>query len=451
MNYCLTPTSLPTNEIVANVEQAIKALPKEQADTIRAKVSLTLQNAKIPEDNLSKQERISLTKLQKDKSVMILPADKGRTTVILDKSDYVKKCYEHIDNGPYKRLKRDPTETIKKDTRTILLTLNREGFIADMLYYKLRPSDTPPPRFYGLPKVHKQGIPIRPIVSCTGTPLYNLSKYLASILSNYTKSDHCKNSQEFSKYIRDLNIEDDECMVSFDVVSLYTNVPISDTLNVIRELLLDDDRYEDKTSIPVEKLMSLIEIVLTKTWYLFDGSFFSQTDGVAMGGPTSSVVAEIYMQAHETTALTTAEHAPRVWKRFVDDVFLIIKRAHLEQFHEHINALHPKIQFTIEYEKDGSIPFLDTLVTRNEGNISVSVYRKPTHTDQYLNFTSNHQTSCKESVVFSLLDRAINVVSGENDRQKEITHINNALKANGYNHQMIKKVVHRITNRTERI
>ncbi|XP_057305297.1 uncharacterized protein LOC130642226 [Hydractinia symbiolongicarpus] len=185
--------------------------------------------------------------------------------------------------------------------------------------------------------------------------------------------------------------------------------------------------------------MSLVHIVLTKTWYLFDGNFFTQTDGVAMRGPTSSVVAEIYMQAHETTALTTADHAPRVWKRFVDDVFLIIKRAHLDVFHEHINNLHPNIQFTIEHEKNGKLPFLDILVSRNGGNLSVSVYHKPTHTDQYLNYTSNHQMSCKESVVSSLLDRAVNVVSGENNRKKDLSHINNALLANGYSRQTIRE------------
>ncbi|XP_057290570.1 uncharacterized protein LOC130613216 [Hydractinia symbiolongicarpus] len=353
-------------------------------------------------------------------------------------------------NGPYARLKRDPTETIKRDARNILIRLNKDDIIDDRLYYKLRPSDTSPPRFYGLPKIHKPGIPIRPIVSCTGSPLHNLSKYLASILSNYTKGDHCKNSKEFSKFIRNIRIEDDECMVSFDVTSLYTNVPIKDTLYIIMELLLNDDEYENKTCIPIDKLMSLVQIVLTKTWYLFDGNFFTQTDGVAMGGPTSSVVAEIYMQAHETTALTTADHAAKVWKRFVDDVFLITKRAYLDAFYKHINNLHPKIQFTIEHEKNGTPPFLDTLVSRNGGDLSVSVYRKPTHTDKYLNYTSNHQMSCKESVVFSLLDRAVNVVKGENDRKIELSPINNALLANGYSRQTIKKVERKIGNRTDK-
>ncbi|XP_057296137.1 uncharacterized protein LOC130625075 [Hydractinia symbiolongicarpus] len=205
-----------------------------------------------------------------------------------------------------------------------------------------------------------------------------------------------------------------ECMVSFDVTSLYTNVPIKDTLYIIRELLLNDDEYENKTRIPIDKLMSSVQVVLTKTWYLFD------------------------------------DHAPRVWKRFVDDVFLIIKRAHLDAFHEHINNLHPKIQFTTEHEKNGTLPFLDTLVSRNGGNLSVSVYRKPTHTDQYLNHTSNHQLSCKESAVSSLLDRAVNVVSGENDRKKELSHINNALLANGYLRQTIKRVERKIRNRTDK-
>ncbi|XP_057312322.1 uncharacterized protein LOC130653836 [Hydractinia symbiolongicarpus] len=127
------------------------------------------------------------------------------------------------------------------------------------------------------------------------------------------------------------------------------------------------------------------------------------------------------MQAHETTALTTADHAQGVCKRFVHNVFLVIKRAHLDAFHGHINNLYLKIQFTIEHEKN------------------VLVYCKPTYTDQYLNDTSNHQMSCKESVVSSLLDRAVNVVSG-----------NNTLLANGYLRQTIKKVERKIRNRTDK-
>ncbi|XP_057290838.1 uncharacterized protein LOC130613523 [Hydractinia symbiolongicarpus] len=102
MNFCMTPASLPKKEIVAKVEEAIKDLPKEEADTVRSKVSLTLQKSKTPKDNLQKSERLSLKNLKKDKDIIILPADKGRTMVIMITPDYIDKkiaddeCMEEV-------------------------------------------------------------------------------------------------------------------------------------------------------------------------------------------------------------------------------------------------------------------------------------------------------------------------------------------------------------------
>ena len=108
-------------------------------------------------------------------------------------------------------------------------------------------------------------------------------------------------------------------MFSFDVTSLYTNVTINDTLSTIEDLLKNDSNFSNKTNIPVKNFLDLVTLVLTKTWYLFDGSFYSQINGVAMGSPASSVVAEIYMQARETTAITTSSNPQKIWKRYVDD------------------------------------------------------------------------------------------------------------------------------------
>ena len=99
-----------------------------------------------------------------------------------------------------------------------------------------------------------------------------------------------------------------------------------------------------------------------------------------MGGPASSTTAEIYMQAYERTAITTSLHPPKVWKRFVDDVSSILKRTHLE-FH-HINNLHQNVKFTMEEESNVELAFLETLLKQNNGEISVLLYTKPTHTDQ---------------------------------------------------------------------
>ena len=252
-----------------------------------------------------------------------------------------------------------------------------------------------PTPFYGLPKIHKDGIPVRPIVSFTGTPLYELSKYIAEILKPYgkQKEQHTNNSKSFSTFICQQTTEPDEIMVSFDVTSLYTTIPINQALLIIEDLLQHDDKLADKTLLSSNQILNLLNILLRTTYFKFNHQFYQQTDGAAMGGPTS----EIYMQALEMTAITTAYHTPKIWERYVDDVFSVIQRIYLEELLYHINSLHPQTQFTKEEDQDSILKFLNTLVEWNpEKTISVKVYRKPTHTNQYLNYTSHHSASAKQ-------------------------------------------------------
>ena len=161
-----------------------------------------------------------------------------------------------------------------------------------------------------------------------------------------------------------------------------------------------------------------------------------------MGGLVSSTTGEIYMQAHESTAISTAPHPPKVWERLFDDVYSIVKRTHLENLFHHIK----NIKFTMKEESNGEPAFLDTLLKRNNGEISIMVYRKPTHTDQYLQYSSHHQTSCKESVVSSLFNRAYSIITNKDDLHKENTRIKEVLKENGYHESIINKIFKRITN-----
>ena len=222
-NFSIISKTLPNKDIIATIEDAVKNLEKEEADNICGNVSFTLQSSKPPKDNLSKVERKPLKKLQ---------SGKGRSTVILNHEDYLQKCMDLINNGPYQLLKKDPTTKTKTKTLKQLKVLNDNEFI-DKLYYYLKPTDSPVPRFYGQPKMHNPGVPIRPIVSYNGFPLYNLNKYIGNILKAYVKDENnTKNSTTFSNYIRNFPIEDDEIMVSFDATSLYTNIPIIDMLNI---------------------------------------------------------------------------------------------------------------------------------------------------------------------------------------------------------------------------
>ena len=115
-----------------------------------------------------------------------------------------------------------------------------------------------------------------------------------------------------------------------------------------------------------------------------------------MGSPVSALVANLYMEHFEQIALNSALHRPRLWKRYVDDTLCIIGSNEVDELLLHINSIRPSIKFTVETEKDGSLPFLDTLVSRSDsGTLSFSVYRKPTHTDRYLHFSSHHPTHVK--------------------------------------------------------
>ena len=203
------------------------------------------------------------------------------------------------------------------------------------MYYYLK-SDSPAPSFYGQPKYRPQEFLYISVVSDSGSLSYNLYRYIGNILKAYVKDENnnAKNSTTFSNCIRNVPIEDDKMMVSFGVTSLYTSIPIIDTLNIIKYYVNNNCRFTRKTVIPQDRSLDLVNMVLTTTWYTFNSQFCQQTDGTAMGGPASSLTAEIYMQAHERTAISTSLHHPKVWERFVDPVYSIFKRT------QHINNLH---------------------------------------------------------------------------------------------------------------
>ena len=125
----------------------------------------------------------------------------------------------------------------------------------------------------------------------------------------------------------------------------------------------------------------------------------------------------------------------RIWKRYVDDTFCVMEDT--QTFLDHLNSLHPTIQFTMELEEDGHLPFLDTPLTRREdGGVNIGMYRK-THTNQYPQYTSHHPAHVKRGVASCLFHWARTVARGENIRREE-NHLDIVLKANGYPDHIIR-------------
>ena len=283
--------------------------------------------------------------------------------------------------------------------------------------------------------IHKAGIPLRPIVSFINSPTYEVSSYLAKILSPVVgKTENTvKNSRAFAEFIRDINLDANHELVSFDVVSLFTKIPVDLAIKVAKKRLNEDVSLNKRTTLPVEFLIDLLSFCLNTTYFVYDGTYYQQVFGTAMGSPVSAVIANLVMEDIEQRALASSPVTPLFWKRYVDDVISAVSKNEVENLLNHLNSVEPSIQFTVERENDGQLSFLDLNIYRkDQGLLETSVYRKPTHTDKYLAFDSHHPICHKKSVTNTLFMRAECLPSSSDSKDNERKYVFDVLKENNY-------------------
>ena len=246
---------------------------------------------------------------------------------------------------------------------------------------------------------------MRPIVSFCGSPTYQLSKYLTTVLQPLTDQSRHKlqSTENFIDAIKTAQIPDDHRLVSFDVKSLFTSIPLQLALDCTETAITTSTV---KLPLPTDDIMDLLNLCLTSTYFQYNGKHYKQLHGTAMGSPVSVVVAEIVMQNIEEQALSTYTKTLPLWLRYVDDTFTAVHKDEIDTFHEHLNRQNPHIQFTKEIEENGKIPFLDCLVSRDENKLRTTLYRKPTHTDRLLDQSSYNPTSHKATTIQTLTRRA---------------------------------------------
>ncbi len=404
------------------------------------------RNYSPPNFLLTQDDYRLLKNLRDDKSIHIMKPDKGNGVVIVNRKDYTDKMDQILkDATKFEKLTSDPfKETLKreKQVRKTLLDLKKQNVIDDFTYERLAPTGSKPGILYGLPKVHKTNLPFRPILSAVGTHSYDLSKYLLSILSPLLTSRFLlSDTFSFLDELHNSNLDSDNVvMASFDINSLFTNIPLDETIDIIINKAFSN--APSFHNFALTDLKKLLDIAVKDSHFIFNNAYYKQNDGIAMGSPLGPFFANVFLDFHERSWLSNCpqEFKPLFYRRYIDDCFVVFRsETHIPLFLNYLNSQHPNISFTSETETDGKLPFLDILIERSSDGFSTSIYRKPTFTGLFTNFDSFIPFSFKRGLIYTLLDRYFKICSSYHHFHAEVTKLKGFLLNNGYPESFIDR------------
>ena len=389
--------------------------------------------------------------LYKNDKIVVLRQDKGRGVVIMNKTDYVRKCECFLSGPEFEMLPNDPTKTFQTQVQNVLRKMKDKFTTTE--YKQLYPSASQPGLFFGMAKVHKlkdaqadvKDLPLRPVISNIGTATYHISKHLAKLLSPLTKSEHnIVSTKDFINKLKKMKIKSGYKMVSLDVVSLFTSVPLDYTINVILDKVYKERKIETKLS--RDELRSLLELCTKKMHFSFNNKIYKQTNGVTMGSPLGPVIANIFMVNLEEMMIPRLSDKMSAWYRYVDDTFTFVKEDEIESVQETLNMFHDDIKFTYESETDHTLSFLDVSITRRaDGKFDTTVYRKKTDSSIYINWDAFATRQWKIGTLKGLFRRAFLVCSTNKALKREISYLKRVFtKTNGYPSKIVNKTLFEI-------
>ena len=252
-NYAIVPRCPPVGEYIIAIENICNQLQQGKAEELRGEIKSVLKNIHTPRPNITREERKAIDELRKDETKMILTVDRGVSMVILNRDDYSQKAEGLLQESAYRPIPNDPTNKYKNKLIALLKTIKTGGGINETTYKRLYPTGAGSPKFYRLPKMHKEGTPLRPIVSSIGAVTYSTSKELSRILRPLVGKSphHICNNQDFIEHLKGIILGPEEVMVSYDVRALFTSVPIKPALEIIEKLLKEDPDLQKRTTMSI--------------------------------------------------------------------------------------------------------------------------------------------------------------------------------------------------------
>ena len=401
---------------------------------------------------IGKSDIVELRKLASNREIVVCKPDKGRGVVLMDRSSYVQSLLKLISD----RAKFDIipmslekyTQKIEDKINNFLRKIRELKVISKDVYSQLQVSGSAPGVLYGLPKVHKPDFSsqfqLRPIFAAYNSPSYSIAQYLVPILSPIAINDYSvENSYSFVNDISGLTCNNPNYMCSFDVNSLFTNIPLQETIQIILDKLFTSTSSTFR-GFSCQLFKNFLSLAVSNSFFIFDNKLYKQTDGLGMGLPLAPTFANIFMSFHEKHWLESCpeEFSPLFYRRYVDDTFVIFKQeSHAALFFNFINSQHPNIKFTMEGEQNGNISFLDVLISRKDNSYSTEVYRKPTDTGLSISFFSFCSRRFKLNSISTFISRAYGICSSYFSLHREFEYLKTFFSNNGFPSPLIDRYI----------
>ena len=405
--------------------------------------------------NLSYNESKALHTLKNNNNIVIKPADKGSSIVIMDKADYLQEGYRQIANEKYYKPLSSPIyPTIRHKIFNILDTLHKQKMIDNKQYDYLAPPNNPRERrFYLLPKIHKDRSswtnnrkmpPGRPIVSDCNSDTYRLSEYIDHFLAPLATEhpSYIKDTNHFLNRLAQTKIPPNSFLITLDVDSLYTNIDNKEGLKAVREAF----RNSPDAGRPDNAILSLLQICLENNDFMFNNQWFLQVGGTAMGKKFAPNYANLFLAKWEKEVSKKCSKKPLCFFRYLDDVFLIWHHP-LSDFWEYLNILnrhHPDIRLK-HTVSEHSVDFLDVTVFkgkqfRSRATLDTKVFFKPSDTHELLHKNSYHPKHTFRAIIKSQIIRFHRICSNPEDFHHACQVLFAALKRRHYASSFLRKI-----------
>jgi hypothetical protein len=405
------------------------------------------QRQDFTKDLISKDQYNQIKEFNANKTIIVRKADKSNTFVIMNREDYNNKINELLcDNTKFKIISKDTSDSLKSEINKLITTMNA---VSEVNFPKLS-GHFEPGYVYGNPKTHKdiRNPPLRPIVSQVSTVTYDTAKWLNSIITPFMPKTHMVESTfEFIQIAK--TIENPKLLASLDVESLFTNVPVLETVNIILENVYNHPDLPPPRQISKVIMKKLLIICTTKTPFRSpDGQLYQQINGVSMGTPLGPTFANYYMCNLENTVFANNPSLkPPTYCRYVDDIFMVLDNFHQLTTIKTAFETCSVLNFTFEIESMKQIPFLDTLITRNNQIVTTSIFTKATNTGECLNFNSICPDRYKIGVITNFLHRAYEISSSWTLFTAELQRIQQLLINNNFPNSLVEKQISKFLER----